>query len=130
MRFHHPCPKLTKNKSNVRWVCKGDRLLYQKPLGKKCRSIENYLARIVGTPLHLIANNLLFFCRDSTVFIFLSLLAVRPNTKSGQDPRTMGRVTYSSCPLYSFTWNNKPPCFKWNYLPIFISLSLISTQSC
>ena len=50
-------------------------------------------------------NCFLLFCSDLAVVIFPTLFAdiKRPNKKSTQVPRAVGRVTYCPCPLSSFT---------------------------
>ena len=58
-----------------------------------------------GDPLYLQPNCFLLFCRDSTILIFPTLLADfnDPIQKTGQVFHPVGKVTYCSCPLYSFS---------------------------
>ena len=60
-----------------------------------------YQTQVVGTFLFsLLANWFLLFCSDLADI-------QRPNGESAQGPLPVRRVTYSSCPLYSFTLINK-----------------------
>ena len=59
-----------------------------------------------GDHFGLLANSFLYFCTQLAVFIFLILLATKPNTKLRQGPCPVGRVIYSSYYLNSFFFNS------------------------
>ena len=70
-----------------------------------------YLAQEIGDPFRLLANCFifLFLCRDLAVFIFPTLLAYTQYKVGTGSPHPVGRVIYSTCPLYSFTLNYSQP---------------------